>query len=82
VKKHYGVRTGRYKLIHFYDDIDAWELYDLENDPHEVNNVYGTPAYKDITAELHKRTWRLREHYRVCGRLGQRYLGILDIGGD
>ena len=30
VKKHYGVRTDRYKLIHFYDDIDAWELYDLE----------------------------------------------------
>jgi arylsulfatase A-like enzyme len=65
VKKHYGVRTGRYKLIHFYDDIDAWELYDLENDPHEVNNVYGTPAYKDITAELHGELRRLREHYRV-----------------
>ncbi|MCK7537964.1 MAG: DUF4976 domain-containing protein [Marinilabiliales bacterium] len=33
VKRHYGVRTKRYKLIHFYNDIDAWELYDLEKDP-------------------------------------------------
>ena len=30
VKRHYGVRTDRYKLIHFYYDIDEWELYDLE----------------------------------------------------
>jgi len=29
VKRHYGVRTERYKLIHFYHDIDAWEMYDL-----------------------------------------------------
>ncbi len=29
VKRHYGVRTERYKLIHFYNDIDVWELYDL-----------------------------------------------------
>ena len=33
VKRHYGIRTDRYKLIHFYNDIDKWELYDLENDP-------------------------------------------------
>ncbi len=26
----YGVRTKRYKLIHVYDDIDEWELYDLK----------------------------------------------------
>jgi uncharacterized sulfatase len=38
VKKQYGVRTYRYKLIHFYDDIDTWELYDLELDPHEIQN--------------------------------------------
>jgi len=40
VKRHYGVRTDRYKLIHFYNDIDKWELYDLENDPEEMNNIY------------------------------------------
>lgn len=40
VKRHYGIRTARYKLIHFYNDIDEWELYDLKNDPHEMNNIY------------------------------------------
>ena len=32
VKKHYGIRTDRLKLIQFYDDIDGWEFYDLKND--------------------------------------------------
>jgi arylsulfatase A-like enzyme len=63
VKRHYGVRTQRYKLIHFYYDIDAWELYDLEKDPRELQNVYGDPAYapvvRDLTAELE----RLRRFY-------------------
>ncbi len=44
VKRHYGVRNQRYKLIHYYHDIDAWEFYDLERDPAELNNVYGAPA--------------------------------------
>ncbi len=64
VKRHYGVRTDRYKLIHFYNDIDEWELYDLEKDPDEMRNVCNDPAYaatvKGLTAELK----RLREKYK------------------
>ena len=48
VKRHYGIRTDRYKLIHFYYDIDKWELYDLEKDPSEMNNVYKDPAYDSV----------------------------------
>ena len=44
VKRHYGVRTERYKLIHFYNDIDEWELYDLQEDPTEMHNLYGQPS--------------------------------------
>ena len=40
VKRHYGVRTDRYKLIHFYNDINWWELYDLQADPSEMQDVY------------------------------------------
>ena len=40
VQPHYGIRTERYKLIHFYYSMDEWELYDLENDPQEMNNIY------------------------------------------
>jgi len=54
VKRHYGVRTNRYKLIHFYYDIDEWELYDLKNDPSELQNVYEDPEYLEIRAEMHQ----------------------------
>jgi len=64
VKRHYGVRTERYKLIHFYNDIDEWELYDLKSDPDEMRNVYSDPAYADTVKELTVELKRLREKYK------------------
>lgn len=52
VKRHYGIRTDRYKLIHFYNDIDQWELYDLKLDPNEGTNLYGKKGYEDLTKSL------------------------------
>ena len=52
VKRHYGVRTDRYKLIHFYNDIDMWELYDLQSDPMEMHNLYGQAEYEPVVKEL------------------------------
>ena len=63
VKRHYGIRTEQYKLIHFYHDIDAWELYDLKKDPNEVNNLYNDPAYKDVVVSLTKQLKALQEKY-------------------
>ena len=63
VKRHYGVRTDRYKLIHFYNDIDQWELYDLEKDPAELNNLYGQKEYESIATELKKEMLKLQEQY-------------------
>ena len=40
VQPHYGIRTSKYKLIHFYYSMDEWELYDLDSDPNEMNNIY------------------------------------------
>ena len=64
VKRHYGVRTERYKLIHFYNDIDEWELYDLQEDPSEMHNLYGKPGYENITADLRKELLRLQTQYQ------------------
>jgi len=64
VKKHYGIKTDRFKLIHFYDDVDEWELYDLDNDPNEMNNVYEDPAYMDTREELGKKLEELRVYYK------------------
>ena len=65
VKRHYGIRTDRYKLIHFYDDIDEWELYDLETDPKELNNLYGDQKYADIQKKLHLELEELQKNYEV-----------------
>ncbi len=65
MRRHYGVRTERYKLIHFYGDMDHWELYDLEEDPNELTNLYGHEAYARVQAELHEELERLRSEYQV-----------------
>ncbi|HDZ41677.1 MAG TPA: DUF4976 domain-containing protein [Bacteroidetes bacterium] len=64
VKKHYGIKTDRYKLIHFYDDIDEWELYDLEKDPREMKSVYDDPDYLEIRQELKHKLQELRIYYK------------------
>ena len=60
VRPHYGVRTDRYKLIHFEGDMDLWELYDLETDPNELNNLYGRDEYSDVQDALHARLVELQ----------------------
>lgn len=65
VKKQYGIRTQRYKLIHFYDDIDAWEFYDLENDPKELHNAINDVSYADVISAMQKKLDSVQKHYKV-----------------
>jgi arylsulfatase A-like enzyme len=74
VMRHYGITTDRYKLIHFYYDIDEWELYDLEKDPMEMKNVYNDPAYSDIQEDLHQQLKGLRELYQDNDSLNQHFI--------
>ena len=74
VKRHYGLRTQRYKLAHFYFDIDAWEMYDLERDPQELNNVYENPAYLNVRSNLMRRLDELQKFY---GESPETYLAPL-----
>lgn len=72
VYAHYGIRSKRYKLIYYYNDalgqkgaIDEtyqpeWELFDLENDPHELHNRYDDPEYGDMVKELKDELHRLQ----------------------
>ena len=63
VKRHFGVRTDRYKLIRYYDDVDIWEMYDLKEDASEMNNVYGRPEFEEIATELKKELLNLQVQY-------------------
>jgi arylsulfatase A-like enzyme len=42
---YYGVRTERYKLINYYRE-NEWELFDLEKDPDEMENLFAWAGYK------------------------------------
>ena len=64
VRRHYGVRTERYSLMHFYNDIDEWELFDLEKDPLQLHNLYGEPGMEAVTAELLAELHRLQALYQ------------------
>ncbi|WP_190810291.1 sulfatase [Flagellimonas sp. S3867] len=65
VKKQYGIRTKRYKLIHFYDDINFWEFYDLEEDPQEIYNAIDDPKYADQIQMMHQKMDSLQKYYNV-----------------
>lgn len=64
VKRHYGVSTSDgWKLIHFYNDINTWELYDLNKDPSELHNIYGKPGTEKVTRRLMKELIKLQKQY-------------------
>ncbi len=73
VPAHIGIRTATHKLIHYYGEalgtsasIDAptepeWELFDLQADPMELNNIYDDPAQTSLVAELTAELYRLKD---------------------
>lgn len=74
VNRHYAVVTKEYKLIHYYFDMDYWELIDRKKDPLEQHNYYDDPAYTTIKEELHQRLNQLREEYGDSNALSQQYI--------
>jgi len=69
VRRHNGVQTDRYKLIHFYN-IDQYELFDLKNDPNEMQSVADDPAYADVLRGLKVKLDMLQETYDVPDDVG------------
>jgi len=74
VKRHYAVVTEQYKLVHYYYDVDEWELIDRIQDPQELRNVYDDPAYAPVVAELHLKLEELRKQYGDSTEISQGYL--------
>ncbi|MCG7309792.1 sulfatase [Brachybacterium sp. ACRRE] len=72
---HYGIRTDRFKYIHYYgaglgvpgasDRIfePEWELYDLQSDPTEVRNVVDDPAYAQVRAQMEAKLAEYQQRY-------------------
>ena len=83
-----AIRTKTHKLIYFYGcdykgekrTPPGWELYDLVNDPRELNNVYDNPAYAQIRDRLKSQFAQLRKnvgddgsHYPECEKVVQEF---------
>jgi arylsulfatase A-like enzyme len=63
---HFGVTDKDHKLIRFQDKgLDAWELFDLKNDPQEMRSVYEDAKYAGVVKKLERELARLREKYKV-----------------
>jgi arylsulfatase A-like enzyme len=69
VRRHEGVSGKRYKLVRFYGmDVpggEEWELYDLERDPSEMNNIYNNPENAGKVKEMKAELDRLKAQYLV-----------------
>jgi arylsulfatase A-like enzyme len=63
VQPHAGIRTDRYKLINYYD-INEWELFDLEKDPHELKSVYDDPGYAKIRDDMKQQFDAAKKEYK------------------
>ena len=74
VKRHYGIASKQYKLIHFYYDEDYWELYDRTKDPHELNNVFDNPEYASVVNEMKLKLKKTREQYKDSDALRDQYI--------
>ena len=56
IPKSEGVRTTKWKYFRYLEHPDAEELYDLENDPLELQNLATKPDYQANLEMLRKRT--------------------------
>lgn len=76
VQPHYGVVTDRYKLVRFYGTgNDHTELFDLQEDPHELTDFSADPNYATVRAELERELARLRRQYAVPAEIPTEWFG-------
>tara|TARA_R110002049_G_scaffold308910_2_gene514839 strand:- start:12595 stop:14268 length:1674 start_codon:yes stop_codon:yes gene_type:complete len=76
VKRHYGIVTKEYKLVHFYYDVDEWEMYDRKKDPQEMKNVFNDPAYANVVKAMKAKLAEIRIKYKDSKELDKKYIDI------
>lgn len=80
-KRHYGIANEEFKLMHFYYDVDEWELYDLKKDPQEMNNVYDNSEYVAIRKEMKNKLKEIQIKYKDSDSLSNQYIELYKENG-
>lgn len=76
-----SMKDKRYKLIEYAGDVRATQLFDLENDPSELTNLYGQKNFEAVVAELRQEMIRYREEWdELAHPLGQSFWGKIEEG--
>ena len=62
------IRQGPWKLVHFLHDQEG-QLFNLEDDPREVRNLWDDPAHAEVKKELIDEilSWRLESAKKTQG---------------
>jgi len=88
IPAHYGIRTKTHKLVFFYGlPLDAngampaatppyWELYDLANDPKEMNNLYPSENSSAVKAKLKAQLTQLKKD---IGDTDEKYPSLMAV---
>ena len=72
----FALRTDRYKLIQYHGIWDLEELYDLQNDPKEMNNLIDDPDYLEVRVKLRKEL-----HRRLANNRGEHVIPYTEKWG-
>ena len=55
----HALRGNRYKYIHYYGIWDIDELYDIQEDPRETNNLIFSPQHAPLVAEMNRKLFEV-----------------------
>jgi N-acetylglucosamine-6-sulfatase len=55
----HAIRTERYKYIRYHGIWDLNELYDMQKDPQETNNLINDPSYQKVVKDLNDTLFKL-----------------------
>jgi arylsulfatase A-like enzyme len=79
VKRHFGIATKDYKIIHFYYVVVEWELYDRKKDPQEINNLINDPNYAKVVQEMKQKLQETRKKYKDSDTLDMYYIELYNM---
>jgi choline-sulfatase len=75
----FALRSGKYKYVHYAKYPP--QLFDLEKDPEEMDDLAAKPQYEAVRAELRKKLYAICNPEEVDARAKRRQAELLAANG-